>query len=133
MAYYESGYLQQFNDKGQFRIRRDHAWDAADPISQIAGDHKLTGASDFHAGDSFIPPGDYLLGAEPKRERPIAVVAGVELGAVGERSCVVDFYPLAGDTLCTCPNYGVLVLQSSRRLNHGISRGREGDTSRLQG
>src|SRR5260370_32319388 len=46
---------EQFNFKGQLRVRRNGIARAALTVAELGWNNQLTLAADFHAGDAFVP------------------------------------------------------------------------------
>src|SRR6266481_4767486 len=81
--------LEQLDLEGQLGIGRNDPGRAARPIRQLGRDGELADAADLHALHALVPALDDLAGAEREAERPAAVLAAVEFGAVGEPAGVV--------------------------------------------
>src|SRR5882672_8172686 len=80
---------EQFNFKGQLRVRRNGIARAALTVAELGWNNQLTLAADFHAGDAFVPTLDDSPGSEGEFERLVAILAAVELRAVFEPAGVV--------------------------------------------
>src|SRR5579863_6486935 len=95
-------HAQQFDVEDQGCVGGNYASRAASSIAKLRWDSQLPLAPDLHPVNSFVPAFDHL--AAPQVEcKWLAVVDGtVELLAVGEPSCVVDFDCFAprGDRSC---------------------------------
>src|SRR5687767_422103 len=74
----------------QGRVGGNGAREAAWAVGQIRRDGELALAADLHAGDALIPALDHAPGAELELERLAAILAGIELLAVGQPARVVD-------------------------------------------
>src|SRR5437867_9189290 len=102
-------------------MRRDHAAGAARAVAQIGRDGELALAADLHSRDALVPAADHLAAPEREDECLAAVLARVELLAVGGPAGVMHADLLAGvGRVSRADNY-VLDHQSAGRFNgrHG--------------
>src|SRR5436305_1497503 len=105
---------QQLDLEDQGGVRRNYAARPAGTVAEVGGDGELPLAADLHAGDAFVPAADDLPAAEVEAEGALAVMAGVELGAVLQPAGVVDVDGLAGFGLRSLANFEVGVLEAGR-------------------
>src|SRR5690606_22212363 len=60
----------------------DHATGAARAVAQCRRDDQDAGAADLHAGHALVPALDHHARAQREDEGLVAVLAGIELGAL---------------------------------------------------
>src|SRR5687767_3100048 len=87
---------QQLDLEDQCCIGRYDAARAARAVAERGRNGQLALAADLHALHALVPALDHAPGAEWKHERIVAVLAGIELRAVGEPAGVVNRDALAG-------------------------------------
>ncbi len=109
---------EQFNFKGQLRVRRNGVACAALTVAELGWNNQLTLAADFHAGDAFVPTLDDSPSAERELERLVAILAAVELRAVFEPAGVVHLDDLPRFGLVSGAFFQLHVLESRFGGNH---------------
>jgi hypothetical protein len=82
--------LDELSLKDERRVGRDDTADGAVSVGEVGGDGELAPLADLHAEEALIPALDDLALADGEVERLAAIVAGVELGAIGEGTTVVN-------------------------------------------
>src|SRR6266568_8312785 len=80
---------EQLDLEHQRRVGRDSAREAARAVAELGRDGELALAAHLHALHALVPALDDLAGAELELEGIAAILAGVELLAVGEPARVV--------------------------------------------
>src|SRR5690606_31133106 len=75
---------QQFDPEPPRGVRRNHTARTARAIAQFGRNGELALAADLHALHTLVPATDHLAAAEAELERLVAVLARIELGAVGQ-------------------------------------------------
>src|SRR5437763_1687425 len=110
--------LEQLDLEGQLRVGRDDAGRAARPVGQLGRDGQFADAADLHALHALVPALDDLAGAKREAERPAAILAAVELGAVLEPAGVMDLDGIALGRRRPGPLARVFLRQV---LTHGFS------------
>ena len=87
--------LDELRLEDQSRVGGDDATDGPVSVGQIGSDGQLALLADLHAEEALVPALDDLAGADLETKGLLAVVARVELLAVGEGALVVDLDAVA--------------------------------------
>src|SRR5262245_9232973 len=91
-----SAHAQQLYFEHQRRVRWDHASGATRAVAQRGWDGELALAAHLHARRAFVPALDDSARAQGKHEAIVAVLARIELGAVGKPAGIVHLDLLSG-------------------------------------
>src|SRR5262249_35450632 len=99
---------EQFHLEHERGIGRNDASGAARAVAERGRDGELARAADLHALHALVPALDDVAAAEREYERVAAVLARIELRAVGEPAGVVDLDALTGGGERSVADYDVI-------------------------
>ena len=105
----------EFGLEDECRVGGDNTADGAVAIRKMRGNCQLALLADLHAQKTLVPALDNLALTNLERERVTAVIAGIELSAVGERAVVVNPDVVAcGETQLVSPRFQVFSSETSQ-------------------
>src|SRR5574337_277500 len=110
-----SAHAEQFHLEHQGGVGRDHTARTPGAITQLRRDGELAAATDLHALHPLVPARDDVAHAQGEGKRVAAVLAGIELGAVGQPAGVMHRDLLAGHGFGAAAHFQFFDDEAARR------------------